>query len=84
MKASQSVIQALSDLKKVEDGDDVKRVCSEMLLGLARKEVPACDVEAAAKMVSAQSQKKMVDLKTAQWAHLLRTEAARLTASGDK
>lgn len=79
MKPSQALVEALSDLKRIEEGGDTRRVTSEMLLALARKEISATDVEAAAKIVAAASMHKMVDLKTAQWAHKLREQAAALT-----
>lgn len=84
MKASQSVVTALADIERIETGGDVGRVCSEMLLGLARKEVPAADVEAAAKMVAAQAARKMADLKTAQWAFEMRQQAATLYGPGGR
>lgn len=77
-KASPALLKALDDIERIEKGDDIRRVASEMLLGLARKEVSATDVEAAAKMMAAQAAQKMTELKVAMWAHQVRTEAAQL------
>lgn len=78
MKASSAIVQALADIDRIEKGDDIRRVCSEMMLGLARKEVSATDVEAMAKIVAAQAAAKMTDLKVAMWAHEIRTTAGAL------
>lgn len=64
MKPSQNVVDALVDIKHIEDGAQIRRV--EMLLALARGEISEGKVDAAAKMVMALS---------ANWATQLRKEA---------
>jgi hypothetical protein len=80
MKASPAIVQALADIDRIEKGTEVTRVVSEMLLGVARKEVSATDLEAAAKAVAALAAHKHTELKCAQWAHQMRSEAAQLCA----
>jgi hypothetical protein len=65
MKASRSLIDALSDIERMETTGDVRRVGAEMLLALARKEISATDVDAAAKMVAAQAAHMAAEVKTA-------------------
>jgi hypothetical protein len=78
MKASPAIIQALADIERIEKGTDVTRVVSEMLLGVARKEVSATDLEAASKAVAALAAHKHTELKVAMWAHEMRSQAAVL------
>lgn len=66
MKPSTNLVEALSDIGRFEEGPQLRRIGGEMLLALARKEIPAADVEAGAKMVAAIS---------AHWATQLRQEA---------
>lgn len=66
MKPSTNVVEALADIEHFEDGAQLRRIGGEMLLALARKQLPAADVEAAAKMILALS---------ANWSTQLRHEA---------
>ncbi|WP_439606855.1 hypothetical protein [Hydrogenophaga sp.] len=72
MKVSQSLEQALSDISRMETTGDIRRVGAEMLLALARKEISATDVDAAAKMVAAQAAHMMAEVKTAVNAQTIR------------
>lgn len=81
MKASENIVKALADIERIEKGSDARRVCSEMMLALARKEISATDVEAMAKIVTAQAVDRQGDLRMAMWAHRIRTEAAQLYAA---
>lgn len=78
MKASPAILSALNDIDRIEKGTDVTRVVSEMLLGVARKEVSATDLLAAAKAVAALAAHKHTELKVAQWSYELRLQAAQL------
>lgn len=78
MKASPAIVEALADIERIEKGTDTSRVLSELLLGMARGEVSADKVEAAAKAIAAESARRHTELKKAQWAYELRLKAAEL------
>jgi hypothetical protein len=78
MKASRSLVEALSDIDRMETTGDVRRVGAEMLLALARKEISATDVDAAAKMVAAQAAHMMAEVKTAIQAQAIREKGGEL------
>lgn len=78
MKVSQSLESALSDINRMETTGDVRRVGAEMLLALARKEISATDVDAAAKMVAAQAAHMMAEVKTASNAMMIREKGGDL------
>ena len=78
MKASKSLVEALSDIDRMETTGDVRRVGAEMLLALARKEISATDVDAAAKMVAAQAAHMMAEVKTAVNAQTIRDKGGDL------
>jgi hypothetical protein len=78
MKASRSLVEALSDIDRMETTGDVRRVGAEMLLALARKEISATDVDAAAKMVAAQAAHMMAEVKTAVQAQVIREKGGEL------
>lgn len=78
MKASTSLVEALSDIPRMSTTGDVRRVGAEMLLALARKEISATDVDAAAKMIAAQAAHMMAEVKTAMTAQQLRASGADL------
>lgn len=78
MKASKNLVEALSDIDRMETTGDVRRVGAEMLLALARKEISATDVDAAAKMVAAQAAHMMAEVKTAIQAQVIREKGGEL------
>ncbi len=53
MKASKNIVESLADIESFQDGPQLRRIGGEMLLALARKEIPASDVDAGAKMLAA-------------------------------
>lgn len=78
MKASEATLNAISDINRVETTGQVRRIGSQMLLALARKEVSATDVEAAAKMIAAVSANMHTEVKLAMAAITLREKGANL------
>jgi hypothetical protein len=55
MNPSSNTLESLSDIGRVEETGQVRRIGAQMLLALARKEISATDLEAGAKMVLAQA-----------------------------
>jgi hypothetical protein len=49
MKESKTLIESLSDMDEVQTQGDLRRIISNSLLALARKEISATDLEAMAK-----------------------------------
>jgi len=78
MKASSNTLESLSDIDRVETTGQVRRIGAQMLLALARKEISATDVEAAAKMMAAQSMHMQTEVKLAIAAITLREKGANL------
>ena len=78
MKASVNTISALSDIDRVTTTGQVRRIGSQMLLALSRKEISATDVEAGAKMVAAISLNMQTEIKLALAAITLREKGAQI------
>lgn len=78
MKAAQNTLDSLSDITAVETGGDIRRIGGQMLLALARKEIPSSDVDAAAKMVAAISLNMQAEVAVAKAAVELRAKGADL------
>lgn len=78
MKASNNTLESLSDIDRVETTGQVRRIGAQMLLALARKEISATDVEAAAKMMAAQAMHMQTEVKLATAAITLREKGANL------
>lgn len=53
MKTSETIIESLADMKEVATGGDLRRIVSNSLLALVRKEISAADITALAKGVEA-------------------------------
>lgn len=79
MKASQNTLESLADIGVVSTTGDVRRIGAQMLLALARKEIPAADVEAAAKMMASQAALLATEIKIAKAAIELREKGGNLT-----
>lgn len=82
MKASQNTLESLSDIKAVTTSGDVRRIGAQMLLALARKEISAVDLMAAAKMIDSQANHLNAEVKTMRVAAELRDRGAELTKIG--
>ena len=78
MKPSTNTLESLSDIQRVETAGDVRRIGAQMLLALARKEISATDLEAAAKMIDAQANHMNAEVKIARTAIELRERGADL------
>lgn len=78
MKPSQNTLDSLSDIDRVETAGDIRRIGGQMLLALARKEISATDIDAAAKMVAAQALHMAAEVKVAKAAIELRERGAYL------
>jgi hypothetical protein len=78
MKPSQNTLESLSDIKAVETSGDLRRIGAQMLLALARKEISATDLEAAAKMIDSQANHLNAEVKLAKAAIELRERGADL------
>lgn len=75
---SLTMIENLTDIQRVETSGDIRRIGAEMLLALARKEISATDLEAAAKMIDAQANSLNAEVKLAKAAIELRERGADL------
>jgi thioredoxin-like negative regulator of GroEL len=78
MKPSQNTLESLVDIGRVETSGDIRRIGAQMLLALARKEISATDLEAAAKMIDAQANSLNAEVKLAKAAIELRERGADL------
>ena len=78
MRPSQNTLDSLSDINRVETAGDIRRIGAQMLLALARKEISATDLEAAAKMIDAQANSLNAEVKLAKAAIELRERGADL------
>lgn len=78
MNPSKNTLDALSDITSVQTSGQIRRIGAQMLLALARKEVSATDIEAAAKMVAAQALHMAAEVKVARAAIELRERGADL------
>ena len=76
MKASKDLVEALGDIKAMNTGGQIRRVGAEMLLALARKEISASDLDAAAKMVAAQAMHLKAEIDVHVKAQILREKGA--------
>lgn len=79
MKPSQTLVESLQDMKNVTTVGDVRRIASQMLLSIARKEMPAGDAIAAAKVLSAISQSMDSEIKVHLAAVTLREKGVHIT-----
>lgn len=78
MNPSANTLDSLSDIGRVETTGQVRRIGAQMLLALARKEISATDIEAAAKMIAAQAMHMQTEVKLAVAAITLREKGANL------
>ena len=78
MKASINTLDSLSDMGKVATSGDIRRIGGQMLLALARKEIPSGDVEAASRMIAAQAAHLAAEVKVARAVIELREKGADL------
>lgn len=78
MKASQNTLESLADIQAVKTTGDIRRIGAQMLLALARKEISAGDLAAAAKMIDAQANHLNAEVKTARTAMEMRVSGASL------
>jgi hypothetical protein len=78
MKVSTNTLESLSDIERVETSGDIRRIGGQLLLALARKEISATDVEAAAKMIAAQALHLKAEVDTHFKAQLLREKGAEI------
>jgi hypothetical protein len=78
MKPSRNLVEALEDMERVETAGDIRRIGAEMLLALARKEISATDLEAAAKMIDAQANHLSAEVKLAKTSDELRSRGVDL------
>lgn len=78
MKPSINTLESLQDIGRVETSGDIRRIGAQMLLALARKEISATDLEAAAKMIDAQANSLNAEVKLAKAAIELRERGADL------
>lgn len=78
MKPSTNTLESLQDIDRVETAGDIRRIGAQMLLALARKEISATDLEAAAKMIDAQANHMNAEVKIHKTAIELRERGADL------
>lgn len=78
MKAAPKTLQSVANIECMKTTGQVRRVGSEMLLALVRKEISATDVEAGAKMIAAISMNMQTEVKLAMAAMTIRDSGANL------
>lgn len=78
MKASENTLESLVDIDRVETTGQVRRIGAQMLLALARKEIPRDDVVAAGKMIDAMANSMQAEVRLAMSAVLLREKGGDL------
>ena len=82
MKPSQNTLESLSDITEVRSAGQIRRIGSQMLLALARKEVSAADIMAAAKITDSMANLTAVELKVRKYADDLRQRGSELVKPG--
>lgn len=83
MKPSTTLTESLKNTSMVNTTGQVRFVASQMLLAIARKEIPAGDAIAAAKLVSAISQSIDSEVKLAVAAITLREKGGHLVRQAE-
>ena len=78
MKPSTSLIESLSDMESVTTQGDLRRIVSNSLLALARKEISATDVTAMGKGLESINNSLLAEIKVAKMAIELRTQGGEL------
>ena len=78
MKPSNTVLNALDDLRAVTTQGDLRRIVANSLLALARKEISATDVEAMAKGLDSISNSLNAEVKVARTQIELREKGGEL------
>lgn len=78
MKASSTTLESLADIQQVQTLGDLRRIISQSLLALARKEISAADVVAMSKGVDAVSNSINAEIALAKVRNDLRQTGADL------
>lgn len=78
MKPSANLVESLKHMNAVQTTGQVRLIASQMLLAIARKEVPATDAIAAAKLLSAISQSMDSEVKLHVASVMLRDKGAHI------
>lgn len=79
MKPAQTLTDSLGNMQQVVTQGDLRRIVSNSLLALARKEISATDVEAMAKGLDSISNSLNAEVKVAKTAIELRQQGSNLT-----
>lgn len=78
MKAAKTLTESLENMEQVATYGDLRRIVSNSLLALARKEISATDVEAMAKGLDSISNSLNAEIKVAKTTVELRDNGGRL------
>lgn len=78
MKAAQTLTESLGNMQQVTTQGDLRRIVSNSLLALARKEISATDLEAMAKGLDSISNSLNAEVKVAKTAIELRQHGGNL------
>ncbi len=78
MKAAKTLVESLAGMDEVRTNGDLRRIVSNSLLALARKEISATDLEAMAKGMDSISNSLNAEIKVARTAIELREKGASL------
>ena len=81
MKPSANTLESLSDIRQVKTLGDVRRIISQSLLALARKEISAADVTAMSRGVDSISNSINAEIALAKVRQELRQSGADLGAA---
>lgn len=76
-------ISALDAMDEVRTSGDLRRIVSNMMLGLARKQISATDIEAAAKGLDSISNSMNAEVKVARLDLDMRKAGQKLTESAE-
>lgn len=76
MKPSQSLVESLENMPQVATHGDLRRIVSNSLLALARKEISATDLEAMAKGLDSISNSLNTEIRIAKFTHEMRERGA--------
>lgn len=78
MKPAQTLVDSLTNMQQVNTQGDIRRIVSNSLLALARKEISATDLEAMAKGLDSISNSLNAEIKVAKTALDLRDRGGNI------
>ena len=83
MKPAQTLVESLGTMSAVTKTGDIRQIIANSLLALARKEIPASDLEAMAKGLDSISNSMNTEIKVAKTQMEMREKAGTLGKGTD-